>query len=193
MGNNTAPGDDKLPADWIKHLNVEGMNKLLRLFKLIYDSGKFPLDFVRSIFYHLPKKRNAKPCDKHRVISVTRHAAKMFSENYVASYTNTAIGNEISDFQMGFKSGMGTREAIFTLTCIFERSLANNQKVYACFIDYQKAFNSLNHDQPFDALEKVPLDTKLLNIIEHIYVHQEAAIISKSGKTGWVPIKKGVR
>lgn len=99
---------------------------LLRLFNLINDSGKFPLDFVRSIFYHLPKKRNAKECDKHRVISVTRHAAKMFSENYVASYTNTTIGNEMSDFQMGFKSVIRTGEATFTLTCIVERSLENN-------------------------------------------------------------------
>jgi len=42
---------------------------------------------------------------------------------------------------------MGTREAIFSLQVLFQRARDVDQNIYACFIDYQKAFHNVKHDK----------------------------------------------
>ena len=48
---------------------------------------------------------------------------------------------------MGFRKGRDTRDAIFQLRTIVQRSVQVNKKVYACFVDYQKAFDRINHEK----------------------------------------------
>ena len=48
--------------------------------------------------------------------------------------------------QAGFRPGRGTREQTFTLRNIIEQSLEWNASLYLCFIDYQKAFDSIHQD-----------------------------------------------
>ena len=55
------------------------------------------------------------------------------------------IDKEVSRLQSGFRPQMGTREGIFNLRTICERTLEVNQDVYICFIDYKKAFDRVNH------------------------------------------------
>ena len=50
---------------------------------------------------------------------------------------------EISNEQCGFMKGKGTRNAIFILRSLMERVIEVNKKLYICFIDFEKAFNSV--------------------------------------------------
>ena len=50
------------------------------------------------------------------------------------------LDKEISDSQSGFRTGIGTREGIFNIRTIIDKMLAVRRKIYACFIDYEKAF-----------------------------------------------------
>jgi len=55
---------------------------------------------------------------------------------------------------MGFRKGKGTKDAIFQFRTVMERTTQVNKKVYACFIDYQKAFDRINHEKLFVIMEK---------------------------------------
>jgi len=55
---------------------------------------------------------------------------------------------------MGFRKGRGTREAIFKLRTMTERSLHVNKKIYACFVDFQKAFDRINYEKLMKIMEK---------------------------------------
>ena len=57
------------------------------------------------------------------------------------------IENEISELQSGFIAGKGTREGIFNMKMICGRYSEVNRDVYACFIDFDKAFNRVNHEK----------------------------------------------
>ena len=56
------------------------------------------------------------------------------------------IGKE----QYGFMKDAGTRNAIFTLRMICERSIEMQKDIYLCFIDYTKAFDKAKHAQLLD-------------------------------------------
>ena len=50
------------------------------------------------------------------------------------------ILNEIADVQYGFMSDRGTRNAVFILRRLAERTIKKQNDVYICFIDYSTAY-----------------------------------------------------
>ncbi|GFR76600.1 RNA-directed DNA polymerase from mobile element jockey-like [Elysia marginata] len=73
------------------------------------------------------------------------------------------IEREISDRQTGFRKNSGTREAIFSLKVTAERYLEVHKEIFACFIDYSKAFDSVKHEQLIEILQKTSSYFKLNN------------------------------
>jgi len=51
--------------------------------------------------------------------------------------------------QFGIRRGCGTRDGIATVRSLYERSLEHNNKVYVCFVDYDKAFKLDKNDGNF--------------------------------------------
>ena len=95
--------------------------------------------------------------------------------------------------QSGFKSGTGTREGIFNLRTICERSLEVQKNVYICFIDYTKAFDRVKHTKMIECLQEIGIDDKDLQIITKLYWEQTAVVRTGSRVTSEFKIKKGVR
>ena len=70
------------------------------------------------------------------------------------------IENEISELQSGFMAGKGGREGIFILIMICGCYSEVNQDVYACFIDYEKEFNRVNHENMIKCLNGIGINGK---------------------------------
>jgi len=70
---------------------------------------------------------------------------------------------------MGFRRGRGTRDAIYQLRMITERSIQVGKKVYMCFVDYQKAFGRVNHDKLLDVMERAGLPELEIRLITNLY------------------------
>ena len=103
------------------------------------------------------------------------------------------IEAEISENQNGFRKGKGTREGIFNMRTIGERYLEKRKDVYICFIDYEKAFDRVNHEAMIECLKDVGIDDKDLRFITYMYWNQNAAVRTKSGLSDNIKIKRGVR
>ena len=52
---------------------------------------------------------------------------------------------ELSDVQDGFRKGRRTRNQIANIHCIMEKAREFQRNIYFCFIDYAKAFDSVDH------------------------------------------------
>ena len=68
----------------------------------------------------------------------------------------------------------GTRNAIFTLRMICERSIEMQKDLYLCFFDYTKAFDRVNHEQLLDMLQNLDLEGKDLRFLRNLYWEQQA-------------------
>lgn len=96
--------------------------------------------------------------------------------------------------QFGFKSGFGTREAIFSLQTLVQNCQDQRKDVFLCFIDYEKAFDNVKHNLLISYLSDLGLDEKDIRLISNLYWNQKAEIrIHNSGTTEEFEIKKGVR
>ena len=54
---------------------------------------------------------------------------------------------ELSDVQVGFRKGRGTRDQIVNIHKIIEKARESQKIIYFCFIDYAKAFDCVDHNK----------------------------------------------
>ena len=54
---------------------------------------------------------------------------------------------ELPDVQAGFRKGKGTRDQIANIHWITEKAREFQRNIYFCFIDYTKAFDSVDHNK----------------------------------------------
>ena len=67
------------------------------------------------------------------------------------------------------------------------------KNVYLCFIDFQKAFDSVQHSKLIEILQKTEIDTKDIRLIRNLYWSQKAAVRVNENLTQWRIIMRGVR
>ena len=57
------------------------------------------------------------------------------------------VNRELPDVQAGFRKGRGTRDQIANICWIMEKAREFQKNIYFFFIDYAKAFESVDHSK----------------------------------------------
>lgn len=88
---------------------------------------------------------------------------------------------------------MGTREALVTINILIQKALDVNKDIYACFIDFEKAFDKVQHDKLKQILIEKNINSKDLQIIKCLYWNQTAQIKVDEELSEDIMILRGVR
>jgi len=180
MKYGKAVGNDKINKEMLTAIDNLGINKLHTIVNKIYETGTIPQQMKESIFITLPKKGDLLNCNNYRLISLMSHVTKIIIRVIMARVRNK-INPEIGAEQFGFRKGKGTRNATFVMRMLTERAIEMQKDVYVAFIDYEKAFDRVNHEEIIKDLETLNVDGKDLRILKNLYWQQIAAI-SLDGK-----------
>ena len=86
-----------------------------------------------------PPKGSIKESANHRAIALISQASKVMLKILHAGLQHYA-NQELSDFQVGFRKGRGTRNQIANICWIIEKAREFQKNVYLSFTDYTKAF-----------------------------------------------------
>ena len=57
------------------------------------------------------------------------------------------VNRELPDVQAGFRKGKGTSSQTASICWIIEKVREFQKNIYFCFIDYAKAFDSVDHNK----------------------------------------------
>ena len=68
----------------------------------------------------------------------------------------------------------------------------SRKNIYFCFIDYAKAFDSVDHNKPWKILKEMGIPDHLTCLLRNLYAGQEAIVRTGQGTTDWFQIGKGV-
>ena len=98
----------------------------------------------------------------------------------------------MGDEQAGFRKNSGTREGIFNLKMIVEKNIETQKDIYACFIDYSKAFNTVNHEKMIECLKTTDIDQSDIALIANLYWEQDTKIRIGNDMSESLKIKRGV-
>ena len=101
------------------------------------------------------------------------------------------VNHELPDVQAGFRKGRGTRDQITDTYWIIEKAREFQKNIYLCFIDYAKAFDSVDCNKLWTILKEIEIPDHLTCLLINLYEGQEATVRTGHGKTDWFQIGKG--
>ena len=195
MINRKATGNDKVCKEMLVACGELGIKKICNLANKIYDSGTILMQMRQSVFIAIPKKGDLSNCNNYRLISLMSHVTKIILRIILARVRNK-INPEIRWEQFGFQKNKGTRNAIFVMRTLAEteRSIEVQKDIFAIFIDYEKAFDKVKHEEIMKDLRTLQVDDKDLRLLRNLYWKQIAAIsIDGEVSEQWTAIKRGAR
>ena len=131
-------------------------------------------------------------CEKHRKISLMSHVTKLVLRIVINRIRGRTL-DEIAPVHYGFMPDKGTGNAIFVLRRLVERSVEKQRDVYICFIDYNKAFDTVKHESLVEFLQSLDADKSETRLLTNLYWKQTAAVRCGDDISEWLDIKQGVR
>ena len=100
------------------------------------------------------------------------------------------VNRELPDVQAGFRKGRGTRDQTANIHWIMEIAREFQKKIYFCFIDYAKAFHSVDHKKLWYILKEMGIRDHLTCLLRYLYPGQEAVVRTGHGIKDWLQIGK---
>ena len=167
MKDNKAPGIDDISSDVYKEGGTEVIEQLTGLYNQILKEKKLPQSWKEAKIILLYKKGDKADIKNYRPISLLSHAYKIFTriiQNRIKHILDTNQPRE----QAGFREGYSTTDHLQALNQLIEKANEYQLKLCIGFIDYEKAFDSVEHDNLFAALRKVGVNEGYVKIIEDI-------------------------
>jgi hypothetical protein len=78
--------------------------------------------------------------------------------------------------QAGFRAKYSTVDHLHTINQIIDITQEYRQKIYMAFIDYRKAFDSVEHTKIIDSMEAIAIHPKYIRLIREIYKNSNAKV-----------------
>ena len=103
------------------------------------------------------------------------------------------VNQELPDVQDGFRKGRGTRNQIANISWIIEKARKFQKNIYFCFIDYAKAFDSVDHNKLWEIVKEMGILDHLTCLLRNLYAGQEATVRTGHGTTDCFQIGKRIR
>ena len=77
----------------------------------------------------------------------------------------------------------GTRDQITNICCIIEKAIEFQEKIHFSFIDYAKAFDSVDHHKLWEILKMIGIPDHLTYLLRNLYAGEEATVRNGCGTT----------
>ncbi len=194
--NGKSSSDDLLLNEMIKSSMNTILPALTKLFNLILGSEKFPK--VWNIAYQVPlfKGGDLFNTGDFRGISITSCLGKIFNK-CLNSRLQSMIEQDkkLADTQAAYRTEFSTIDQIFILKSLINKyTIRGKKKLFGCFVDFKKAFDSVWHNGLlFKLLDQYQIGGKFYGIIKNMYSTARSCVKLPYGVTDTFPIQKGIK
>ena len=165
-----SPGCDCLLNEYFIESCDILVSHLCDIFNAILSSGYFPDKWMDGVLIPVFKKGDTNCARNYRGITLVSCMSKLFTtilNNRIEMFCVT--NDKISDAQFGFKRGHSTVDAMFILLSIIQKRLIEKQRLYVCFVDLKRCFDSINRNALWYKLYKTGIQGRLLRVIRDMY------------------------
>ena len=87
----------------------------------------------KSAFIPIPKKGNAKECSNYCTTALISHASKVILK-ILQARLRQYVNHELSDVQVGFRKGRGTRDQIANICWDIKKAGEFQKNIYFCLL-----------------------------------------------------------
>ena len=151
--NDGAPGRDGVTAMSLKCITDHIAMPLSRLANLSFTQGIFPRDLKIAMVSPLYKAKDPMIFSNYRPISLLSSFSKIFEKlmsNRLLNFLNKC--DILNKYQFGFRNNHSTYMALVILLENVHNALDKGECAIGIFLDFQKAFDTVNHGILLDKL-----------------------------------------
>lgn len=144
---------------------------LTKLFNAVFDKGIYPGEWAKAIIIPIYKKGDPDAADNYRGVSLLSIISKCYTSILNKRlYEWLEENNKIVEQQAGFRRNYSTTDQIFNLYAIVQKCLTKKgQKLYVAFVDFRKAFDSVQHNKLLETLQTEGIRGRLFKAIKAMY------------------------
>ena len=165
-----------------------------QIFNLLLKTGVYPNGWRENYIKPIFKGGTYDDPSNFRAIALSSSLGKLFAKIlYTRLIDYLEENNIIHPEQIGFRKGSRTSDHIFTLKTIIDQTFAKKKYLYVCFVDLQKAFDSVNRKALLHKLKKYINYGPFLDIIENMYSDVQFSIKLERGSTPAFSTSTGVK
>lgn len=188
-----AAGPDRILNEVIKYSYPVLSNSLLKIFNLILKAGKYPAGWKKSFIVAIYKSGDRNDPNNYRGISLSNCLTKIFNAILNNRLTNI-VNSRLSKNQFGFRENHRTSDSIFILKSLINKYIhKDKKKLYICFVDLRKAFDSVWREGLMFKLMKTGVGKQFYNIVKEQYEKTESSIKYDNLSSEYFSISRGVK
>ena len=141
ISTNKASGSDGIPVELFQILKDDACESAALIRPANLENSAVVTELEKVSFHSSPKE-----CLYYCTIAFISHTSKVMLK-ILQARLQQYMNHELLDVQAGFRKGRGIRDKIANIPCIFEKAREFQDNIYFCFIDFAKAFDSVDHNK----------------------------------------------
>ena len=195
LQNNKSEGMDFIKNEYLKNCPPRVVILIVKIFNLILRTGHVPFEWCVGLIVPIFKKKGSHfDPNNYRGITLLSCLGKLFTLCLNTRLTKFATDRHIiGEEQTAFREGYSTMDNAFVLNELINLYLHKKQRLYCCFIDYQKAFDTINRSALWGKLIENGINGKILKVIYNMYDSAKSYVKQQSMISGIFACNVGVR
>ncbi len=187
-----APGIDSITVELLRADLETTIQTLHQFYTEVWEKGTVPEDWKKGLIIKLAKKGDLTMCGNWRGITLLSVVAKVMGRVLITRIAE-GIDKKLRCEQAGFRRGRSTTQQIFVLRNIVEQAVEWNANIYTCFVDFEKAFDSVRRETLWEIMRHYGIPPKLITVVKTMYEGSQCAVVDENGRTDWFEVKSGVK
>ena len=192
LKNNKAAGTDNITAEIFKGNPSTTASTLTPIIQEVWNSGKIPQKWKEGLTITIPKKGDLRECKNWRGISLLNTTIKILAM-IILDRISPTINAKLRNEQAGFRPGRSCTDHINSIRIITEQSNEWNSPLYLLFVDFERAFDTINRNAIWQTLHEMGIPKKLIELIQEMYRDAGNRVQYKGKQSGTYYNNQGVR
>ena len=192
LKRNKSPGSDEITAEMIQADGEQLVRQIYWLCNKVWSKGTILEEWRKSVLVPIPKKGDLSQCENYRTISLINHTGKVLLI-ILPNRLKNQLEPHHSEEQAGFRKDRSSVHQILTLRLIAEKAKRHGKKIYNCFIDFQKAFDTIKHRVIWAVLRSYRIEEKMVTLLQKMYEKAQSAVRIGRYQGEWFRTNVGTR
>lgn len=192
LRNDKASGENQIVAELWKKAHKNAVKSLQWVFDEIWKKEDIPVEWKTALIHPLHKKGSKTDPNNYRGISLLDVTYKILSK-VLLMRAEPQLDPQLGEYQGGFRKGRSCIEQIFNLKNIMAYQKSRKKMYVITFIDFKKAYDSIDRESLLSVLEELGLDKKTTNIIKATITNTFSKVKFMGELSDSFEIKTGVR
>ena len=174
---------------------IEGQSAIspffFSLFNKILQTQNYPEEWSIGIITPSYKTGELDNPDNYREITLHKQTVHKVENNRLTEVTENK--KLLQHNLIGFRKSFCTADHILTFKALIDKYLSGNKKLYLCFVDFKKAYDTVWRIGLLSKLQSYGISNRFINLLYSMYSKTKSSVQLQNGLTETFPSTIGLK